>query len=132
MIEAQQDTKQAKEFFKKFSTLEAAFDSAVLNLYADQAILCNRRRYPNDATKAFTFSGKQYKDLVRRVLPLAKARGDKNRYSEIKYTAEKTGVRIMAKRYSLLKKYTSPISYLVKPDTKKKWLIYEGNSELRP
>lgn len=49
-IEAQQNTKQAKEFFKKFSTLEAAFDPAVVDLYADQAILRNIRRYPNGLT----------------------------------------------------------------------------------
>jgi hypothetical protein len=62
-------------------------------------------------------------------MPLAQARGDLNSYSKVTYTAEGTGVRIHAVRFSVNKKYTSSISWLVAPDAKGRWLIRDETSE---
>jgi hypothetical protein len=71
----------------------------------------------------------QYKELIRTLMPLAKARGDFSTYSEASFTEELAGVRIMAKRFSVMKKYHSPISLLVAPDAFGRWIIREEVSE---
>ena len=74
----------------------------------------------------------RYKTLIREAMPIAKARGDRNTFSNVRYTTEGARVRIHASRFSELKNYTSPISLLVGPSPAGKWLIYEEISESRP
>lgn len=123
---------QAKVLFNKSVKLGNAFDPAVADLYSDSAVIRNTRRYPNGAIRIMTFTGKQYKELIRLVMPLAKARNDKSRFSQVTYKRIGGKVKISAKRYSLLKKYTSPLTVIVAPDSKKRWLIVEEHSESRP
>ena len=65
-------------------------------------------------------------------MPLAKARGDRNTYSNVSYTREGQRFRIRASRFSELKNYTSPLSLLVGPSANGTWLIYEELSESGP
>ncbi|MEO6463591.1 MAG: hypothetical protein ABIP29_11000, partial [Candidatus Eisenbacteria bacterium] len=74
----------------------------------------------------------QYKALLRTAMPLAKAKDDRNRYTRVTYAAEGPNVRIKARRYSTLKKYSSPLSLLVGPGETGPWLIREEISESRP
>ena len=66
------------------------------------------------------------------MMPLAKARGDLNTYSEVRVAAEGANVRITAARYSVLKGYTSPISFLVGECEGLGLAILEEVSESRP
>ena len=112
-----QATDEAKALFDRYVKLEHAFDPAAADLYADDAVIKNKRAYPNGQVRELTLSAAQYKALIKQAMPLAKARGDTNTYSDITFTREGTGIRIRAARFSNLKKYSSPISLLVAPSS---------------
>ena len=123
---------KAKALFKRYVDLEHAFDPAVADLYADGAVIRNKRRYPTGQARELSMPAPQYKALIRQAMPLAKARGDRNTYTDCKYTDIGERVRIVCSRYSELKKYTSPLSMLVGPDASGHWLIFEELSESQP
>lgn len=122
----------AKRLFGRYVSLEQGFDGAVADLYADEAVIQNRRKYPDGQVKTMAIPAPKYKALIRAAMPAAKARGDRSTYSDVRYTAEGEAVRITATRFSELKKYASPISLLVKADGQGTWLIYEELSESQP
>ncbi|MGD9687338.1 MAG: hypothetical protein AB7U43_10250 [Desulfobacter sp.] len=122
----------AKALFEQYVQLEHAFDPAAADLYADDAVIKNKRTYPTGQVRELTMPASKYKTLIRQAMPLAKLRGDTNSYSDISYAKEGSMVRIRATRFSNLKHYASPISLLVSPDDKGRWLIREELSESRP
>jgi hypothetical protein len=122
----------AKAFFARYTILEAAFDPGIADLYADDALIKNRRIYPSGQTREIVLAASQYKPLLRSAMPLAKARGDYSTYSEVKFQPEGNAVRIFAKRFSVLKQYYSPISLLVAPTPSGAWVIHEERSESQP
>ena len=124
--------KKAKPFFNNWVALEWNFDLAVLDLYAPDALIQNTRRYPDGQTRVFRFSSQEWKALAVKAMPLAQARGDRNKYSQVTYTVEGERVRISTQRYSLLKQYSSPRSLLVGPDQTGEWRIFEDISESQP
>ena len=123
---------KAEQVWNRYVTLEAAFDPAVADLYADSALIRNRRTYPTGEVREATVPAPQYRALVRQAIPLAKAKNDTNRYSDCVYTAEGARVRIVCARFSALRNYTSPISVLLGPGPAGDWLIFEELSESRP
>jgi hypothetical protein len=125
---------KAEQLWARYMALEAAFDPAMADLYADSALIQNRRTYPTGEARTVTLPAAQYKLLVRQAMPLAKARGDINRYSECRFTERGTTdrVRIVCSRYSVLKNYTSPVALLVGPGPTGAWLIFEELSESQP
>ena len=123
---------KAEQLWNRYVALEAAFDPAVADLYADDAVIRNRRTYPTGEVREATVPAAQYKVLVRQAIPLARARNDISRYSGCTYAAEATRVRVACARFSTLKNYTSPISLLVGPGPGGGWLIFEETSESRP
>ena len=122
----------AQALFQQYTSLEAAFDPAIADLYADDALIRNKRTYPDGQVRELTLPATQYKALMRNVMPLAKAKGDRSTYSQVTYAEEGGGVRIKANRYSRMKHYESPIAILVAPDASGHWLIREELSESRP
>lgn len=87
--------------------------------------------FPNGTSRIVTMPAPTYKQLIRQSMPLAKERGDTNKYSDVAYKAEDSKVRVTATRFSDLKKHSSPLSLLIaKKDDK--WLIVEEMSESRP
>ena len=123
---------KAEQIWNRYVALEAAFDPAVADLYADDAVIRNRRTYPTGEVREATVPAAQYKVLVRTAIPIARARNDISRYSGCAYTAEGARVRVACARFSTLKNYTSPISVLVGPGPTGAWLIFEEISESRP
>lgn len=123
---------EAKDFFAEYIRLEHAFDPAIANLYANEAIIRNKRTYPTGQVRELSMPASKYKELLRASMPLAKQRGDTSTYTDISYSPERNGIRISADRYSELKNYHSPISILVKPTKSQAWLIYEEISESQP
>ena len=129
---AADSTAKAKELFERYVALEHAFDSAVADLYSDDAKIQNTRTYPTGEKRTLTMPAPDYKKLIKGAMSLAKARGDTSTYSDIKYIAEGDRVRITCTRFSELKKYSSPLSLLVGADKDGKWLIFEEISESQP
>ena len=123
---------EARRVFQRYVELGDAFDVQVAELYADTATIRNKRTYPNGQVRELSLPAPQYKQLLREAMPLAKARGDRNKYAEVKFAPEGKGVRITATRFSELKQYASPISLLVEPAGAGGWLIVEELSESRP
>ena len=128
----QSATDAAKQLFDQYVALGHAYDPGVADLYADDALIRNKRTYPTGEVREMTVPAAKYKTLIRQVMPLARARGDRSTYSDVSYTPEGGRVRIKASRFSELKNYTSPLSVLVGPSPGGKWLIYEELSESRP
>jgi len=122
----------AKALFDRYVELEHAFDPVVADLYAEDAIIKNRRTYPTGQIRELSMPAPQYKALIRQVIPLAQARGDTSSYSQVSFSQEGRGVRIHATRFSDLKRYESPLSLLVAPNASGQWLIYEEISESQP
>lgn len=104
---------QAEAVFEKYQSMGRAFDPAIADLYCDNALVRNHRTYPDGQKRTLELPAVQYKQLLRNVMPLAKAKGDFNTYSEVAFTREGDNTRIQASRFSESKKYTSPISLLV-------------------
>ena len=123
---------KAKALFNRYVALEHAFDAAVADLYADDAVIKNKRTYPTGQVRDVTFPAPQYKALLRQAMPLAKQVGDKSTYSDCRYSAEAERIRVNCTRYSERKNYSSPISLLVGPAPKNEWLIFEELSESQP
>jgi hypothetical protein len=129
---AQASETAARQLFERYVALGHAYDPSLADLYADDALIRNKRTYPTGEIRELTMPAAKYKALIRSAMPLAKARGDRNTFSDVSYAAEGDRVRIRASRFSELKKYTSPISLLVGPSANGTWLIYEEVSESRP
>lgn len=123
---------EAKQLFERYASLEARFDPGVADLYADDAIIRNKRFYPDGQVREITIPAQQYKQLLRESMPVAKSRNDYSTYSKASFKREGMGVRIQAQRFSVMKRYTSPISLRVAPDASGRWLIREELSESRP
>lgn len=122
----------ARALFERYKQLEQSFDPAAADLYADDAVIKNKRTYPTGQLRELVMPAPQYKARIRQAMPVAKASGDTSSYSDVTFKAEGSGVRILASRFSNLKKYSSPISLLVAPNVNGQWLIREELSESQP
>lgn len=120
---------KAKALFARYVQLEHAFDPAQADLYADNATIVNNRIYPDGKKTRIPIPALRYKKVIRDGMKDARLKGDLSNYSNETYTLEGDKVRIRVTRYSVLKKYSSPMSQLVGPDANGKWLILEEESE---
>lgn len=78
-------------------------------------------------------SGSQWKTLVMKVMPLARAQGDRSTYSNVEVSMNATKVKIKANRYSVLKCYTDTGYYMViERQSNGAYLIVEEYSETQP
>ena len=123
---------KAEVFLARYVALYHAFDPAAADLYADDAVIQNRRTYPTGEVRQLTLTSTQYKSLIRQTIGLAKQRGDISQYREPKYTQEGDKVLIQIQRYSELKKYLSPMSLIVGPDKSGAWLVHQEITESIP
>ena len=121
-----------QEFFDRYVKLEHSFDPAAADLYSDDAVIRNTRTYPTGQRRTMTTPAPEYKSLIRKIMPLAKVRGDTSSYKDVTYTKEGDSVRIKATRHSNLKNYDSPISILISQDEDGHWLIVEEISQSQP
>jgi hypothetical protein len=126
------DANEAEDLFQRYVALERSFDAEIGNLYADAAIVRNTRRYPNGRNRTIEIPVSQLRKMLVAAMPLAKARGDMNQYSNVTYTREGNGFRIRASRFSELKRYSSRMSMLVAPDSSGEWKIFQEVNESSP
>ena len=102
------------------------------DLYAEEAVIRNTRRYPSGEVRRRALTAPQYRALLQQAIPIATQRGDRSSYSDVKYTAEGPNVRITATRVSELKRYASPLTLLVGRRADGRWMIYKELSESQP
>jgi hypothetical protein len=57
---------KAEQLLNRYIALEAAFDPAVADLYADDAVIRNRRTYPTGEVREATVPAAQYKAWIAR------------------------------------------------------------------
>ncbi len=122
--------RSAEQFFDRFVTLGRAYDPAVADLYADDATIQSVRRNADNTFRTLRFIGEPYKRLIRSAMPLARQRGDRDRYSDVSVSVEGPRVRIRCTRYNELKRYASPYE-LVLERSGDSWQIIEEYSESR-
>jgi hypothetical protein len=120
---------KARALFARYVQLEHAFDPAMADLYTDQAVIVNKRIYKDGKVTSLQIPALRYKHVIRSGMAGAKKQGDISNYTNDSYVPEGGKVRINVTRYSVLKKYASPMSLLVGPDPTGKWVIYEEKSE---
>ena len=122
-----------KEFFSKYIHLGDTFDPAVADLYDDGAQVLAYRVYPHGLERSMELTGIQWKGLVKKVMPLAKSKNDKSRFSNIVITKTENGFKIKADRYSVSKCYTDSGYYMViKPSEEGNLVIVKEYMETKP
>src|SRR5687767_3530990 len=95
---AQTPTGAAQKLFEQYVAMGQAYDPDLAELYADDAVIQNKRRFPSGEVRELNIPAPKYKALIRQVMPLAKARDDRSTYSDVTYGAEGNRVRIRATR----------------------------------
>jgi len=120
---------KAKAFFKRYVTLEHAFDPAMVDLYSDSVVIKNKRYMPDGKIVPMTVPASRFKKALKDYMPKARQVGDVSTYTNETYAMEGNRVRINVTRYSSVEKVSSPVSILVGPDPSGKWLIFEEVSE---
>jgi hypothetical protein len=129
---ASEAIERAKTVFNAYVAGYHSFDANVVDLYADDALIQNKRTYPDGRIRELVLPAPQYKNLVRSAMPLVQSRGDRSQYNEPSFKEEARGVRITISRYSELKKYTSPMFLLIGPSAGGRWLVLEELTESIP
>ena len=95
----------AERFVKRYQHLSDTYDPAIADLYADDAVLKTSYTRMSGEIVEMSFTGAQYKELVPKVSPLAKARQDRSELKDLRYEAIEGGVRVRATNVSLSKCY---------------------------
>jgi hypothetical protein len=120
----------AEEFFDNYIQLSDTFDTAVADLYSDNAKIHAHRKYPHGLEREMELSGKQWKQLLVKFMPLAKAQNDKSIFSQITISTHEKGFKVKATRYSNRKCYTDTGYYMiVEPAANGQLQIIEEYSE---
>jgi hypothetical protein len=117
--------------FGEYERRSAQFDATLTELYADDALIRSRRVTGNTA-RELSFRGDQWKQMIRLGMPIAKLRGDTNRYTNVSARQLGSDVILTAQRYSELKRYTSPLKLVLRRSGDGAWKIVEERSETQP
>ena len=123
---------RATALFEAYTQAERAFNPAIVDLYAPDALIRNTRRYPDGTTRVLTLTTAQLRKMLALAFPVARQAGDTNTYSAVSYAIEGAGVRIQGDRAADRKGYHGPFSLLVRPTAAGVWLIVEDLTESQP
>ena len=127
------DNKGAEDFLNRYIDLSNNFDASVSSLYSDTAKIHTYRRYPHGSKRVAEMTGAQWKELLVKVMPRAKQRGDISKFSNLKFYSDGNKLKIKADRYSVLKCYTDKGYYMViERDEKYGFRIVEEYMETQP
>ena len=124
--------RSAQELWDDYVELGTAFDPALADLYADDAVIHLTRRYPDGRTRTLEMRGNEYQSLIRQAMPIARSRGDVDVYSDVQFEDLSDRTRITAMRYGTLKKYQAPHELIVANRGAAGWKILEESGESRP
>lgn len=105
--------REARDFLARYIALGEAFDPAVAELYADDALVKAYRRYPFGLERAMEMSGVAWKELIRTAMPWAKAQNDRSDFRVPEFQVDGGRVKIKANRYSFRKCYLDTGYYMI-------------------
>ncbi|MFC6633389.1 hypothetical protein [Microbulbifer taiwanensis] len=121
------------KFFQIYMQLGESFDANVANLYDDSAKIHAYRVYPHGLERNMELSGAQWKELVKKLMPIARAKNDKSTFSDINILEVEGGYKIKANRYSERKCYTDTGYYMIlKNGDDGNLAIFEEYMETKP
>ena len=127
------DNAAAQAFFENYVALSDAYDDKVADLYADSAVIRACRRYPHGLERSMELSGSQWKALLIRAMPTARAQADRSTYSNVEVSVSGDKATIKADRYAVRKCYTDTGYYMVvERQAHGDYLIVEEYSETQP
>lgn len=122
-----------KEFFNHYIALGEHFDPALGDLYADSAKIYTYRKYPHGLERSIELTGLQWKMLINKLMPIAKAGDDRSKFSNIEIIPLAKKYKIKADRYSTKKCYTDTGYYMtIEPNENGAFEIIEEYMETQP
>lgn len=119
------EAKEVRGFFSDFVKRSNAFDVGVADLYSPEARIIALV----DGTDRMEISGSQLKQLVPRILPIAKKRGDTNKFKKVKVFAHDDGFRVTAIRTSAIKCVPDKNYHLDVVPLGNSWIVVEEYGE---
>ena len=126
------DLQEGQRFFDRYVGLGNSYNPSIATLYADSAAIKTIRRYPMGQTRSLELTGAQWKDLIQKAMPLAKAQGDRSEFKNARFEAVGDDIRVKADRYSVRKCYWDRAYYMVIRRTAAGLQIVEEYSETQP
>lgn len=131
--EATTDIAGARAFFDRHAELENDFDPALLNNFADTAVI---KVTQVDASGKSVMEERRiavYRAEQLKALPVAKQKLDTHQYADVKVEPGKGGrAMVSGRRISTLSKSSAPFYFVVKTSGDKQWKIVEAWSEAQP
>ena len=104
---------QARILFADYQEKGRTFDPGEADLHCENGNILMYREDASGAVKKIEGAAAGYKRILRESVSEAKLAGDYSEYSGVTYHSVGANVRIDATRYSVLRKYKSPASFLV-------------------
>ena len=98
-------SEEGKRFFDRYVQLGNAYDVAIADLYLDTSRISSLRRYPTGLDRTIEIPGNEWKALLRKTAAVARAKGDRSEYRNVRVETEGNTIRIRADRYPVLKCY---------------------------
>ena len=126
------DLQEGQRFFDRYVALGKSYNPSLATLYADSAAIKTTRRYPTGQIRSLELTGTQWKTLLQKAMPLAKAQGDRSEFKNVRFEAIGDDIRVRADRYSVRKCYWDRAYYMVVRRTAAGLQIVEEYSETRP
>lgn len=119
-------TEEVQTFFNDYQSLGRDFDTDIIELYADDAVLSATIEKLDGTEASQRLSGAQYKDLFPTVVQQAKDLDDWSEFSDIQIELlSDSRARISANRYSHYKCYIDAEYYMVVEKQGGEWQIVE-------
>jgi hypothetical protein len=116
----------AKVFFEKFIHMKQTYDTGIITLYSDDAVIRQRQYFTDGKTQTVTIASvKKYEAAILQQIPKDKASGIRVEYTDVTFSPEAEGYRINGLSSSSLNPYSRPFSMLIKQDEHGKWHIME-------
>jgi hypothetical protein len=122
-IVAADPTSHALALFREYESRAARFDPSLADLYSDDALIWTKRIGAGGGARELSFKGDKWKTMIRLGMPLAKIRGDTNRFDDL--MARKVGDDVV------ISAYRSPFTLVVRKSADA-WRIVEERSETWP
>jgi hypothetical protein len=96
--QASHSVNPARAVLATYVARSQAFDASLADLYTDGALIESQCTYPNGTVRRPTIPAALYKALIRQAIPRAKQPGDTNRFTDPRFTADGSRVRIEVTR----------------------------------
>jgi ketosteroid isomerase-like protein len=115
--------------FDKYKTYEAKFDSALADLYSDDAVVGIFWTDENKKPMQMILKGSAYKEMIRNGVEKAAEKKDKIEYADVTYESVSDGILISGKKTSKLRGESTNFKIFMRPRPDGQWLIEEEKLE---